>query len=211
MKNLVYKEMKISIQILFLILPILLSLLFFIPRWIFILVYMYFFWITAPQIYSNYIAQQDQSFSMMLPISKKEYVKSKIYALFIVEGLHFVFGLIFALIHNLIYGNFNFFFDINIAFFGVILVLFTLFNVIFLPQYFKTGYFYGKPIIIAIAATMVYTFIFEFSAFKYQWFRDVFEGPVLTQSIILLISIIITIFSNLLTLKKSVRNYESSL
>jgi len=209
--NLIYKEVKLSISLLFFILPFLLGLLMFLPNWIFTFVFMYFFWISAPQIYSAYIAQQDFSFSMMLPISKKEYVKSKIYALYIIECLHLFFGFLFGIIHNLIYGQSNLFFDVNIAFFGMILVLFTVFNILFLPLYFRSGYFFGKPVIYGIAATMIFGFIIEWSAIKYQWFRDIFEGPLLTQVIVAVVSIVITIIANVIALKKSVTNYESSL
>lgn len=210
MKHLVYKELKISINKFFFLLPFVLGLLMFIPNWIFILVFMYFFWISAPQIYAAYIAHQDRSFIMMLPVSKKEVVKSKIYALFILEGLHIGFGFLFGIIHNLIYGQTNMFFDVNIAFFGVVLVLFTIFNLVFLPQYFKTGYFFGKPVIYGIVATMIYAFIMEFGVIKYQFFRNVFEGNVLNQIIIMIIGVILAVVLNYLAINKSVHNYESN-
>lgn len=210
MRPLIYKELKLAIHPLFLFMPVLLGLLMFIPGWIFLLVFMYFFWISAPQIYSNYIAQQDHSFSMMLPISKAEFVKSKIIALFVLEGLHLFFGFLFGFIHNLIYGQFNWFHDINIAFVGVILVLFTIFNIVFLPQYFKTGYYFGKPVIYGIVATMIYGFVIEFSAFKYTWYRDLFEGPLLTQIIILVVGALIAVGLNWYAWKISVKNYLKS-
>lgn len=210
MKHLVYKELKISINKFFFLLPLVLGLLMFIPNWIFLLVFMYFFWISAPQIYAGYISHQDKSFTIMLPVSKKEVVKSKIYALFILEGLHIAFGFLFGIIHNLIYGQPNLFFDINIAFFGVVLVLFTIFNVVFLPQYFKTGYFFGKPVIYGIVATMIYAFVMEFGAIKYQFFRDIFEGTTLMQIIILVIGIIVSVVLNYIAIIKSVTNYESN-
>ena len=210
MKHLVYKELRLSIHGFFYILAFLLALLFFIPNWIFLLVFMYFFWITAPQIYSAYNAQQDFSFSMMLPISKPAYVKGKIYALLLIEGLHLVLGFLFGIIHNLIYGQFNWFFDVNVAFFGVVLGLFAVFNIVFLPQYFKTGYAFGKAVIYGIAATMLYSFIFEFGVFKYQWFRDIFEGPLGIQFIVAAIGILVTVVLNIVAIKQSVANYESS-
>jgi len=211
MFNLVYKELKLAINPFFYLLPLLLALLFFIPGWIYLLVFMYFFWISVPQIYSAYITNRDYSFSMTLPISKKDYVTSKIYALFTLEALHILLGVIFGLVHNMIYGQYNWFFDINIAFFGVVLGLFTVFNVVFLPLYFKTGYFFGKPVIYAIVVAMIYGFIFEFGAIKYQWFRDIFEGPVLTQVIILVVGVVLTVVLNWFVIRKSVSNYQASL
>lgn len=211
MKNLVYKELKLAISPFFLILPLILALLMFIPSWIYTLVFMYFFWITAPQIFSGYIAKQDYSFSMMLPISKKEYVKAKIYSIYIIEGLHIAFGIIFAIIHNWIYGSFNWFFDLNIAFFGLIFVLYSVFNIVVLPLYFKTGYKWGIPVILGAVATLAFGFVMEFGVFKYSWFSHVMEGATGLQLIVLAVSIMISIVVNIMTTNKSVINYESSL
>jgi DNA-binding transcriptional regulator YhcF (GntR family) len=72
MKNLLYKELTLSIHPFFsLIMPFMLSLLFLIPNWIFTIVFLYFFWISAPQIFSGYTAQLDQAFLSSLPVSKK--------------------------------------------------------------------------------------------------------------------------------------------
>ncbi|MDY0278309.1 MAG: ABC-2 transporter permease, partial [Acholeplasma sp.] len=119
MKNLIYKELGLSINKFFYLLPIILGALMFIPGWIFLLVFYYFFWIAVPQVYGGYLAQGDYNFLAVLPIKRKDIATSKIYALFILEGLHLVFAIIFGLIHNSIYGSWNFFFDINLAFFGV--------------------------------------------------------------------------------------------
>lgn len=209
MKNLIYKEFKLSINKFFLILPILLGLLMFIPGWIFTLVFMYFFWISVSQIYSGYIAKGDHSFNAVLPVSKKEVVLSKIYALFILEGIHIVVGMLFGIIHNLIYGQWNFFFDINFAFLGHILVLFAVFNIVFLPTYFKTGYYFGKPVIFGNIAVLIYAFIIEFSVTKYQAFRDVFEGTTSTQIIVLIAGVIVSIVLSIITIKRSISNFES--
>ncbi|MDD3478394.1 MAG: ABC-2 transporter permease [Candidatus Izemoplasmatales bacterium] len=210
MKNLVYKEIKLSIHRFYFLLPILLGLLMFIPNWIFTLVFMYFFWITAPQLYASYNAQQDGAFLMMLPISKKEYVKAKIMSLYILEGFHIFFGFLFGIIHNLIYGSFNWFFDINFAFFGLVLVLFSVFNLVFLPMYFKTGYYFGKPVIIAIVSTMIFAFLMEYSVFQYPWVQNFLEGNWIDQGIIVFISVVLTIIMNWVSMQRSIWKYERS-
>lgn len=209
MNNLIYKELKISINKFFFILPVLLGLLMFIPNWIFTIVFMYFFWISISQIYSAYIVKRDHSFNAMLPVSKKEIVLSKIYTLFILEGVHLFTALIFGIIHNLIYGQWNFFFDINVAFFGLMILLFAIFNIVFLPMYFKTGYYFGKPVIYGIVVTMIYAFIIEYSVVRYQWFRDIFEGDISTQIIILVIGVIVSVVLSYITIKRSIYNYEN--
>lgn len=208
MKNLIYKELKLSIHRFFYILPLLLAALMFIPSWIYMLVFMYFFWISVPQIYGSYIAQGDYNFTSVLPIERKDIVTSKALAMFIVEGLHFGFAVIFGVIHNLIYGSFNIFFDINLAFFGVGFLLFGIFNIVFLPTYFRTAHFFGKPTIYATIATLLYGFVFEYGVIKYQFMRDIFEGSMNNQLIVFIVSVVFGVCLSLYAVKRAQHNFE---
>ena len=203
MKNLIFKELGLSINKFFYILPIILGGLMFIPGWIFLLVFYYFFWITVPQVYWGYLAQGDYNLLSVLPIKRKDIATSKVYSIFILEGLHLVFAIVFGLIHNAIYGSWNFFFDINLAFFGVGILLFGVFNISFLPLYFKTAHFFGKPLIIASITTLIYGFIFEFGVVKYQFMRDIFEGDILTQAIAFGVTLLLGIGLSCLALRIS--------
>jgi len=209
MKNLVYKELKLSINKFFYFLPILLGGLMFIPNWIFMLVFYYFFWISVPQIYGSYIQQGDYNFLTILPIKRKDIVSSKIYALFIIEAIHLVIAVLFGISHNLIYGSWNFFFDINLAFFGVAILLFGVFNISFLPAYFKTAHFFGKPLIYATAIVLIYGFIFEFGITKYQFMRDIFEGTLAIQSIVFAVTTLLGIVLSICSLKISQKRIQA--
>jgi ABC-type Na+ efflux pump permease subunit len=175
----------------------------FIPNWIFLLVFYYFFWISIPQIYGAYIQHGDYNFLSVLPIKRKDIVSSKVYALFILEFTHIVFAVIFGLIHNELYGSWNFFFDINIAFYGVSILLFGVFNITFLPAYFKTAHFFGKPLIYATIATIIFGFIFEFGIAKYQFMRDIFEGTLMVQTIVFIVATILGVLLSVVALKIS--------
>jgi predicted Co/Zn/Cd cation transporter (cation efflux family) len=170
---------------------------------------MYFFWITASQIYSGYQSKNDYSFCSMLPVTKKDIVKSKVISIYIIEGIHIVLGMIMGIVHNLIYGSFNIFFDINFAFFGVIIVMFSLFNVIFLPLYFKTAYYFGRPLIYGAIATLIYAFVFEYGVIKYEFMSNIFEGGFTAQMIVVITSIVITLVLNCIAMVQSRKNYES--
>ncbi len=209
MLNLLKKEIKLSINKFFFILPFLLGLLFFIPGWIYTLVFMYFFWISVPQIFSAYINQKDYDFISMLPVSKKEVVTSKAFAMYIIELLHIGFAVIFVIVHNAIYGSWNLFLDPNIAFFGVGFLLFGIFNIVFLPQYFKTAYFFGKPLIIACIVTFIYAFVIEFGIIEFSLFKNILEGSLATQLIVLLVGIALCAILSIVAVKKSIKNYES--
>jgi len=203
MKNLVYKEIGLSTNKFFYFLPFILGALFFIPNWIYLLVFYYFFWIAVPQIYGGYLQHGDYHLLSVLPIKKKDIATSKIFALFFIEALHLVFAIIFGLVHNWIYGSWNFFFDINLAFFGIGILLFGVFNISFLPAYFKTAHFFGKPLIFASITTLIYGFVFEFGIVKYQFMRDVFEGPVTSQLIAFFISALLGVTLSILALRIS--------
>lgn len=208
MNNLVYKELRLSIGKFFFVLPFLLSLLLLIPMWIFTIVFSYFFWISVTTIHSTYLAQQDMSFCSMLPVSKKEIISARVYSFFILEGVHLVSGLIMGIVHVALYGGENFLLDLNFAFIGIILVMYGIFNIVFLPLFYKTAYKYGMPVIYGIAAALVYAFIFEFGSIRFEIFRTLFEGTIGSQLIVLAIGVVISLGLSYIALKKSIGNFE---
>lgn len=208
MNNLIYKELKISINKFFYVWPFVLALLLFIPHWIFTIVFSYFFWISVTTIYAAYNAEEDLSFSYMLPVAKKDIAKSKVYAFFILESLHIFTGILMVIVHNLLYGSYNFFLDANFAFFGIILIMYSIFNIIFLPLYFKTAYYFGKPVTYASIAAAIFAFIIEYSAIKFESFRTIVEGDISSQLIVLVVGIIFTIVISFIATKRSVINFE---
>ena len=209
MKNLIYKELILSINKFFYILPILLAFLMFIPGWLFMIVFMYFFWITMPQVYVTYLSQRDYAFTVVLPVSKADIAKSKGYTLILLELYHFGLGLIFGIVHNMIYGVNNFFLDLNPAFFGIVLIMFAIFNIIFLPEYFKTAYKYGKPLIVGIVATIIFGLGLEVLNLLVKEVNVFLENPNIIHQILILVTGIITfIMVNYIALNKSARNYE---
>ncbi|MCD4827116.1 MAG: ABC-2 transporter permease [Acholeplasmataceae bacterium] len=203
MKNLIYKELGLSINKFFYLLPIILGGLLFIPNWIFILVFFYFFWLSVPNIFGSYLQQGDYKLLSVLPIKRKDIATSKIYTMFMIEGLHLGIAVIFGFIHNWIYGSWNFFFDINLAFFGIGILLFGVFNISFFPGYFKTAHFYGKPLIFASITTLIYGFIIEFSVTKYQFVKDIFEGTIEMQAITFSITALLGVLLSYLALRIS--------
>lgn len=209
MRHLLYKELTLNINKFFFILPILLGALFMIPNWIFTFVFMYFIWITVPQIFSAYSSQRDYSFISMLPVKKKDVVTSKVFAIFTLELVHLVFGAVFAIIHILVYGSWNFMMDINLSLFAVVIATFGIFNVIFLPQYFRTAYKFGKPLIIGAVVTVLIVGFFEFAAIKIPFVYNITESSNgLTQLLVLLSGIVIASVLSFIALKRSIKNYE---
>jgi hypothetical protein len=187
-----------------------LSALMLIPNWIFMLVFMYFFWITVPNVYSQYLAQEDYSFNIMLPVSKREVALSKVASLIIMELLHIVLAVVFAVLHNAIYGVWNPFIDLTPAFFGFGFFMYGLFNIIFLPKYFKTAYFYGKPTILGVVVTLVFGLGLETIAIGFPKYAYLVEPSGLgLQLVYLIVGIVFFVVFNIIAAKQSVKNYES--
>jgi len=208
MKNLLYKEFTLSIHKFFYLLPILLAALIMIPNWIFLIVFMYFFWISVPQIYSAYLAQQDYDFTTVLPVKKSDIALSKGLALILLELYHIILAVIVGIIHNLVYGSFNFFIDISPAFFGYALIMYALFNIVFLPLYFKTAYHFGRPLIYGVIVATIFGLGLELLTLL-TVARDILDNPnMIYQLGMLLFGIGVFVGLNWVALKRSAQNYE---
>ena len=175
MNNLLYKEFNLSITKFFIIMPFLLSALIMIPNWIFTIAFMYFFWISVPNIFINYNTQNDYLFMSTLPVDKKSIVKAKIQLVVSLEMLHIISAGVFTIIHNQLYGTYNFFLDLNLAFYGLISIMFGLFNITFLPLYFKTTYRIAKPLIVSLIVTGVYAILIETLNFVVKPYNEIME------------------------------------
>ncbi|XMB73034.1 ABC-2 transporter permease [Mycoplasmatota bacterium WC30] len=209
MKKLIYKELFLSVNKFFYVLPILLAGLIMIPQWIFMLVFMYFFWISVPQIFSAYLAQQDYEFTTVLPVKKSDIAKAKGLTIIILELYHIILAVIAGIIHVLIYGSANIFLDISPAFFGYVLIMFALFNIVFLPLYFRTAYYFGKPLILGVIVSTIFGIGLELLVLLLPEAAKILDNPnTLYQISILIVGIGMFVGLNWLALNRSARNYE---
>lgn len=207
MTNLLYKEFKLSINTFFFIAPVLFGALFLIPQWPFFIALMYFFFISVPNIYVTYNSQNDNGFSLMMPVKKSEIVKAKMLSFISLEMLHLIAGAVFAVIHIYLYKTDNFTLDLNSAFFGIAFMMFALFNSIFFPLYFRTAYNYGIPTIAATVISILFVTGIELLVLFNSTFAHYLEGKSsemrILQLFILLAGIIIFGAVNLFTYWKS--------
>ncbi len=183
MKNLLYKELKLSIHQGFWFAPIIFGALLLIPQWVYLLALMYLFWVSVPNIYSTYNSQNDRIFCMLMPIKKEDYVKTKIISLIMLELAHLLFAGMFAIIHNILFSKTNFLLDLNFAFFGVGFVMYGIFNLIFYPIYFKTAYYFGKATIMGNIGAVLFALGIELAVLFVPSFRNVMEGISTTESV----------------------------
>ncbi len=214
MNNLVYKDFKLSIDWFFsLIMPVLMGVLFLIPQWPYLIVFMYFFFISIPNLFSAFTAQNDFGFAIMMPVSKRAMVKGKILTFAIIEILHLLSGAVFAIFHIRLYGIDNFMLDPDFAFFGVALVMYAIFNLVFFPAYFRSAYKFGVPTIAGSTAAVLFAAVVEIFGLINPVFRNYLEGqsPEMRklQIIILICGAAIFLILNFITYKISAKRFEN--
>lgn len=176
MIKLLNKELKLSINPMFHLIPLLTGGLLLIPQWVYFLAFMYFYWIAIPNILGTYNTQNDLLFSVFMPVKKEDIVKSKILVIMLMEISNILVAALFAVIHNSLFSINNFLFDLNFAFFGFVFVMNGIFNLVLFPEYFKTGHKIAKPIIAGIASVIIYAGLVELLVIKSTNFKSIVEN-----------------------------------
>ncbi|SER32343.1 ABC-2 family transporter protein [Gracilibacillus ureilyticus] len=177
MYNLVMKDLKLGINPWFLAMPFLIGALMFIPGWIYLLVLQYFFWISVPNIFGQFKAQNDLMLTMTLPVSRKDKVKPRIIVIVILELLHIFVAMIFSLFTIRLYPNVDyFFFAPYMGFWGICFVMLAIFNIIFIPMYYKTAYKYGAALIASVVATLLFSGVVQWLGIQNNFVFDTFNG-----------------------------------
>ncbi|OYN99634.1 ABC-2 family transporter [Propionibacteriaceae bacterium ES.041] len=106
----------------------------------------------------------DVSFSMLLPIRKRDLVRGRVLFCCLVEVLQLLVAVPFAMLRRWLDPGAPVGFEANPALFGSALIMYTLFNAIFFTMHFRTGYALGLPFLCAGLATMVYLGVAEAAA-----------------------------------------------
>ena len=133
-----------------------------IPSYIY---YVAFFYVTLGIFFAfmNGRENKDTYFDAILPVSKKDSVKAKVSFVWIVESVSVVFAIPFAVLSQKLNPNGSNLAGIeaNVAFFGLSLIMYSLFNAFFLNEFFKTAYKAGKAFVFGSIATAVFVLVAE--------------------------------------------------
>ena len=208
MRNLLNKELKLTISPLFYVMPLLVGLLMFIPNWLYFMVLMYFFFISVPNILAGCKSQNDLSFSILLPVNKKDIVKARIISFSLVEMMHIAVGALLAAVNMWIYGDAVFFLSPNIAFFGLGFVMYGLFNLALFPIYYKTAYKYGAAVIVSISLTFLFAAGAELIALFNKEINSFMRNYSMGHWMLLLLGILFYILSNYVAYVLSVKAFR---
>ncbi|MCM1289674.1 MAG: ABC-2 transporter permease [Corallococcus sp.] len=107
-------------------------------------------------IYMQYAREnRSQEFSAMLPVKRNDIVSSTVSVIVTLEAVNLLVSAISGAAVRICYGfgvpayaQGNIVgLDANLTFFGVALICLAIFNLIFITQFFKSGYKYGVPIV----------------------------------------------------------------
>ena len=158
MKNLLIKEFRLSTMTLTYIF-LAFTLMTFMPGYP-ILCGVFFMCLGMFQSYQTCREANDIMYSVMLPVSKRDVVKAKYAAAVILEMTAFMFCTVFTSVRMTVladadvYVN-NVLMPANPVFLAFVLVIFALFNVVFIGGFFRTAYNVGKPFILFIVLNFI--------------------------------------------------------
>ena len=164
MRKLLYKEMKLSAN------PlsywfITFSAMTMIPRYP-ILVGSFFICLGIFYTYQQVRECDDITYTVMLPVRKQDVVTAKYLFVLFIECIAFILCLFLTIIRMRFLGDAapyvtNQLMNANAAYLGYIMLVFAIFNSVFLAGFFKTTYKIGKPFILFCAVATVIIFMGE--------------------------------------------------
>jgi len=148
-----------------------------VPGWLYFVVFLYFCSITIPNMFAGYKTQNDLIFSIMMSVTKNDIVKAKIAVIVVLGLLHLATAVLYGLLHTQLYPNFiYFFYGPTMGFWGLCFVMLAVFNLIFIPLYYKTAYKYGVPTIAAITGAVLFAGGAEWLGIQNASVFDLFKG-----------------------------------
>jgi len=184
-----------------------------IPNWLYFIAMSYVFFITITNVFATNNAQRDIAFSVMLPVKKSDVVKARFISIMFIELIHIVVAIVFAVINFHLYPKGNFFMEPNAAFFGFVLIMYAMFNAIFLPMFYKTGHKVGFPAILATFIAIIFATAVELSVSFIPTLNLALDSRnsdmLIYKLIVLILGILIYFGSGFLTYKVSEKRFEA--
>lgn len=178
---------------------------------------LFFFCVSILHIFNNSMLNKDLEYSMILPITKKDIVKSRCCLIAAYEIVCLIITIPFSLLFNLIMPSGNVAgIEGNVAFYGLALIILSLFNFVFFTSFYKKAYKPGIPFIKAAVVFWIAYFFLEFPI----WTKDVFNieyfqsldkvdsESLLLQLPILICGLIIYFATWFITYKISAKRFE---
>lgn len=209
MKNLLYKEWKLAIHptnYIFLAMGAMLL----IPNYPYFVAFFYqtlgiFF------IFMSGNTTNDVFFTTLLPVRKRDVVKARLAAVIGLEVLQVIIAVPFAILRSRIVPTENLAgMDAGLALFGLVFIMFGVFNLVFLPLFYRSGYKTGTPFLLAATVMTVVVVAAEVAiqltpALKQTLDTTVYMPP---QLVVLAAGILIFALLNVIACRLSASAFE---
>ena len=213
MKKLLYKEFSLATPLLT-VLFLGFTVMTFIPGYP-ILCGVFFVCFGIFQSYQTAREDNDILYTSLLPIKKSDVVCAKYVSAVILQSIAFVLFSIFTFIRmfflsdSAVYTN-NVLMGANFVFLSFVLLIFAVFNVIFIGGFFKTAYRYGKPFVLFIIANFAIIAIAETLHHLpgMNWLNNLNFDSAVCQLPLLVCAVVIYVISTVISCKKSKARFE---
>lgn len=209
MLNLLYKEFRLCAHPTLYVF-MLLGCLIVIPAYPYGVVF--FFGCLAPFItFYNARENHDAFYTALLPIRKKDIVKSKCMLVVIAELGQLVISIPFAYLRTFILPNGNpIGIEANLAYYGFGLITFAIFNLVFFTEFYKTAYKIGRAFLYGIIPAMIIVLMME--ALTYipatQWIDSMTPDMLMKQVPILVVGAITYIVLTYIAYNIAAKRFE---
>lgn len=213
MINLIKKEFKLSAHILSYVF-IAFGLMTFIPGYP-ILVGVFFSCLGIFQSFQSYRESNDIAYTILLPVSKKDIVKAKFIFVLTIQFLTFLIMFIITIIRMTVLVDveayvLNPLLTANLVFLGYVLVIYGLFNFLFVRGFFKTAYKFGKPFVSFTVVGFLVILLAE--SLRYipglEALNSLGFNNISIQLTGLMVGFIINVLLNYISYKYSVKSFE---
>ena len=212
MKRLFYKEMKLSANPLT-YLFIAFSAMTMIPSYP-ILVGSFFICLGIFHTYQQIREYDDVTYTVMLPVKKRDIVTAKYLFVLFIELTAFILCTLLTIIRMKILGTAvpyatNQLMNANMAYLGYTMIVFAVFNSIFLAGFFKTTYKIGKPFFIFCVVSFIIIIIGEI--LHHIPDLESLNNPSnlsMPQAVIFAIGIVVFMLCTWLSYQKAVKDFE---
>jgi len=209
MFNLLYKELRLAAHPNLYIFT-LLGVLVIVPAYPYGMVFL--FGCLGPYISFMYGREtNDIYYTSLLPVKKRDTVKAKCLLMVLAQMTQLSISLPFAVLRLRTLPSSNpAGIEANIAYYGFGFIVYAIFNLIFLTQFFKTAHKVGKAFVLAIIPASIGVIIMEVLVHipKFQWLDSVEPAIMLKQLPILIVGIIVYILSMLVAYRVSANRFQ---
>lgn len=209
MKSLLFKEIMLSTHPTSIVF-VLLGCLVLVPAYPYSVIFM--FGCLAPYItFLNGRETNDAWYTALLPVTKQEMVRAKCMLTVFFQLIQMFISIPFMLLRNAIaLPNNPVGLDATLAWYGLGLIIYATFDLIFLPAFYKSGYKVGRSFILASIPMLILIVAAESSAHITQlaWMDSYKPEHLLMQLPILLAGIVYYVVFLMLSYKLSVRRFE---